>query len=360
MSQHEFNTIRSLLSIRCMQCLDIGKVWCSRGPFASWDGRGNYDIMNCSYCSNGHWNNCSHTSYIFARDVISITKYDIKYDCTLLHKHDTYIEHQSNQHAEARMNQLRAMVVRKNHMIEPSMPSIQEKPAEKPAEKPVEKPVEKPAEKPIEEPVEKPTESDESIEEPVEDESIEESDKSEKESEEGEPIEESEEELLERKVRASMKDGNINALWGECLNDSKSITTEDSNLQGELGKLIDTISNAAEAYYGNAVSLSNLIKNIKINVDIHSSQETIEKTKYSKSKLPDGYPVYLFLTLVTSKVSTSCSLLEWCGFTSSQTSITMKYLILLPRNEVAESQCDHKISMITEVRLQRMTSLLMK
>ena len=157
-----------------------------------------------------------------------------------------------------------------------------------------------------------------------------------------------------------MKDGNINALWGECLNDSKSIVTEDSNLQVELGKLIDTISNAAEAYYGNVVSLSNLIKNIKINVDIHSSQETIEKTKYSKSKLPDGYPVYLFLTLVTSKVSTSCSLLEWCGFTSSQTSITMKYLILLPRNEVAESQCDHKISMITEVRLQRMTSLLMK
>ena len=348
MSQHEFNTIRSLLSIRCMQCLDIGKVWCSRGPFASWDGRGNYDVMNCSYCSNGHWNNCSHTSCIYARDIVPISKYDIKYDCTLLHKHDTYIEHQSNQNAEARLNQLRAMVVRKNHMIEQITPIIQEKPVEH-AES------------------DESSDSDESVEsvkEPedgsMKDESM--KDESEEHTEEHtkEPTKESEEELLEKKVKASMKDGNINALWGECLNDSKSIITEDSNLQVELGKLIDTISNAAEAYYGNVVSLSNLIKNIKINVDIHSSQEMIEKTKYSKSKLPDGYPIYLFLTLVTSKVNTSCSLLEWCGFTSSCTSITLKYLILLPRNEAAESQCDHKISMITEVRLQRMTSLLMK
>ena len=108
------------------------------------------------------------------------------------------------------------------------------------------------------------------------------------------------------------------------------------------------------------MALGNLIKNMKIDVDIHSSKETIEKTKYSKSKMPDGYPIYLFLTLVSSKESTSCSLLEWCGFISSRTSITLKYLILLPRNQAAESQCDHKISMITEVRLQRMASLLMK
>ena len=51
-------------TIGCGRCLDSRLCWKDRDnlPFASWDGRGNYDIMSCPECTNYSWRFCSHTN----------------------------------------------------------------------------------------------------------------------------------------------------------------------------------------------------------------------------------------------------------------------------------------------------------
>lgn len=66
--------------IRCFNCLDIGKVWCNRRlPFASLDGKGSYDYINCYKCQgNNDWSQCSHiNNEIFNGIRICKEEYDL-------------------------------------------------------------------------------------------------------------------------------------------------------------------------------------------------------------------------------------------------------------------------------------------
>ena len=47
--------------IKCFYCLDYGEVYKDReGMFASMDGKGDYDIINCVVChDNSNWISCS-------------------------------------------------------------------------------------------------------------------------------------------------------------------------------------------------------------------------------------------------------------------------------------------------------------
>lgn len=55
-------TKQALEKIKCIKCLDTKLLWKDRDnlPFSAWDGRGNYDYINCTSCSDGGWNHCSH------------------------------------------------------------------------------------------------------------------------------------------------------------------------------------------------------------------------------------------------------------------------------------------------------------
>ena len=60
-----------MLNIKCTRCLDTKVLWKGRDNvfFARWDGKGDYDVMNCDRCSNGWWNRCSHDTEIFVNGI---------------------------------------------------------------------------------------------------------------------------------------------------------------------------------------------------------------------------------------------------------------------------------------------------
>ena len=53
-------------NFNCYYCLDTTKTWRPRNHqfWSSWDGRGNYDIMRCRFCSDGGWASCSSNNNI--------------------------------------------------------------------------------------------------------------------------------------------------------------------------------------------------------------------------------------------------------------------------------------------------------
>jgi hypothetical protein len=155
-----------------------------------------------------------------------------------------------------------------------------------------------------------------------------------------------------------MNDNNPQPIWGESLEESFSSSTQDINIQGELGKLLTKVSDAIQAYGGDLISLANTIKDIKIDIDFHSDDEKIEQTKCSQSTTQDGFPIYLFLTITSSKENTYCKLLEWCGCISSEIKMTIKYMILFPKNISAQKICDESVRNITGSKLDKFVNLL--
>ena len=58
--------LKNIDNFNCYKCLDTGIYWKDRDTFAARNDliNGRYDIMNCSECSNGHWNRLSHNNSI--------------------------------------------------------------------------------------------------------------------------------------------------------------------------------------------------------------------------------------------------------------------------------------------------------
>jgi hypothetical protein len=171
-------------------------------------------------------------------------------------------------------------------------------------------------------------------------------------------IKNDEEHKIKENVEKQMNDGSDQPLYGESMDDTFSTITEHIHIQGELGKLIDKVSTAIQAYGGDLLSLASAVKDIKIDLDIKSEEEKIEKTKCCQSTKKDGFPVYLFLKVKIHNESSSCKLLEWCGCDSVVSKITVKYMVLFPKNKVAKKECDDGISAITGVKLDGIIAFL--
>jgi chemotaxis protein histidine kinase CheA len=344
--------------VKCSKCLDTGKVWRPREHWtAQLDGRGAFDLFRCPRdeggCSDGHWYSCSHTSDIyeggiklFNRDDNSeslrrhylmdmLTKIELKQQQVREHLENERIKKEQQEQEEKervereraereRAEQENCFIIRQNE------------------EKELERQKQIKRDKELKEQEEK------------------EQDEQRKRAQERIRIEQEQADesykfaLIKRKrerIERAMNDNNPQPIWGQSLENSFSTTTTDLHLTIELGKLIEKTTNAIQAYGGDLVSLANSIKDLKIDLEYSSKDEKTEQTKCSQSTTSDGFPIYLFLTISTSKENTICTLLEWCGFNCSETKITIKYMILFPQNNTAKKICDTSVTNVTGSKL---------
>ncbi len=339
MSDQQLKDLCKKCDIKCPKCLDTGKLWKGRdSPFAHFDGRGSFDVIRCNNCSNGNWLYCSHSS--------NLSEFGIK----LFHKDDNNIsnrisivnniiillqskEKEANDKLERekleklereRLEQEACFLIRQNEEKEKEQKREQEQ-----------KRIKQEQEQKEQDEQRKREQERKRIEQEQADESYKIS-------------------LIQRKrerIERAMNDNNPQPIWGQSLENSFSTTTTNLHLNVELGKLIEKTTNAIQAYGGDLISLANTIKDIKIDLDYSSKDEKTEQTKCSQSTTSDGFPIYLFLTISTSKENTNCKLLEWCGFITSETKITIKYMILFPQNNTAKKICDISVTNITDSKL---------
>lgn len=302
MSQLSLKELCKKAGITCSKCLDTGKLWKNRGAFAHLDGRGFFDIIRCNSCSDGGWLNCSQTDKIYVSDICIFHKDDNNEATRISIVNKIYNKIQENEKR-----------IKEQLEIEHLKKLQQEREEQKQLE-------------------------DEKIRQ--------------------QEIKNDQERKQKESVEQQMNDGSDQPLYGESIDDSFSTITEHIHIQGELGKLIDKVSTAIQAYGGDLLSLADVVKNIKIDLDMKSEDEKIEKTKCCQSTKKDGFPVYLFLKIQIHNESSSCTLLEWCGCSNIVSKITVKYMVLFPKNKVAKKECDDGVSAITGVKLDGIIAFL--
>lgn len=335
MSEQQLKELCKKCDIKCSKCLDTGKLWKERdSPFSHLDGRGHYDIIRCNSCSDGGWLYCSRESSHYESGI------------KLFHKNDTNISTRIS------------IVENVNSLIQSKENEARDKLERERLEKLERERLEQEACFLIRQNEEK--EKELKREQELKEQEQKEQDEQRKREQERKRIEQEQADesykisLIQRKrerIARAMNDNNSEPIWGESLENSFSTTTTDLQLNFELGKLIEKTTNAIQAYGGDLVSLANTIKDIKIDINYSSKDEKTEQTKCSQSTTSDGFPIYLFLTISTSKENTDCILLEWCGLISSETKITIKYMILFPQNNTAKKICDTNVSNITGSKL---------
>jgi len=309
--------------IKCLKCLDTGKAWLPRKHWtAQLDGGGAFDLFRCPDCSDGHWYSCSHSSDIYEGGIKVFNLGDNNEGPRIAALKDIlYKIEQKEKEVKEYLN---------NQRIENENRERERKEREEREER------------------------ERKERERLENERIE-NDKRKKQ-EEAQRFAKQNKEDIEKQ----MNDGSDKPLYGESLEDTFSSTTEKLHIQAEIGKLLDKVSNSIKAYGGDLMSLASLVKDIKIDMDMKSEEENTEKTKCCQSTIEKGYPVYLFLKVLINKELSSCNLLEWCGYSKLSSKITMKYMILFPKNNVAKKECDDGISTITGVKLQNIVAFLTK
>ena len=359
--------------IKCSKCLDTGKVWRPREHWtAQLDGQGAFDLFRCPRdeggCSDGHWYSCSHTSDIyeggikvFNRDDKSeslrrhylmdmLTKIELKQQQVREYLENERIKKEKREREEKetcdrndneRLENERLKKLQQDREEQDRLENERIKKLQR--ERDEQDRLEEERLKKIQ------REQDEK-----------EQDEQRKRAQERIRIEQEQADesykfaLIKRKrerIERAMNDNNPQPIWGQSLENSFSTTTTDLHLTIELGKLIEKTTNAIQAYGGDLVSLANSIKDLKIDLEYSSKDEKTEQTKCSQSTTSDGFPIYLFLTISTSKENTICTLLEWCGFNCSETNITIKYMILFPQNNTAKKICDTSVTNITGAKL---------
>lgn len=343
--------------ITCSKCLDTGKLWKSRDhPLSHLDLKGSYDVIRCNSCSDGGWLHCSHTNVINEAGILLFHRDDNNEGSRISIVNKIYskllddekrvkeqLEHErlikiqrEHEDREREENEIRMKLQRhreeQEQLEQECLKRLQRELEEK---------------EQLEQDRLKKLQRDREEKERLEKERIHQ--------------EELQEQLKKRKkesIEQQMNDGSDQPLYGESIDDTFSTTTEHIHIQGELGKLIDKVSNAIQAVNGDLLSLANAVKDIKIDLDMKSEDEKIEKTKCCQSTTKDGFPIYLFLKVKIHNESSSCKLLEWCGCFNIVSKITVKYMVLFPKNKVAKKECDDGVSAITGVKLDGIITFL--
>jgi len=373
-------------NIVCSKCLDTGKLWKNRDhPFAHLDLRGPYDVIRCDSCSDGGWLYCSHTNQIEEIGIRLFNKDDNNEASRKSVVNDIYYQLLVNEKCvkqqieNERLKKLQQERDEQDRLENERLKKLQQERDEKDRlENECLKKLQREREEQerLEEERLKKLQREREEQERLEEERLkklqrereeQEQDEQRKREQERKRIEQEQADesykisLIKRKrerIERAMNDNNPQPIWGESLEESFSSSTQDINIQGELGKLLTKVSDAIQAYGGDLISLANTIKDIKIDIDFHSDDEKIEQTKCSQSTTQDGFPIYLFLTITSSKENTYCKLLEWCGCISSEIKMTIKYMILFPKNISAQKICDESVRNITGSKLDKFVNLL--
>jgi len=77
--------LKNINNFQCYDCLDTNKCWRPRHNqfWASMDGRGSYDVVRCSKCSDGYWVRCSHSNSIHENGITIFKVNDTNIDYRL-------------------------------------------------------------------------------------------------------------------------------------------------------------------------------------------------------------------------------------------------------------------------------------
>ena len=396
MSNLSLDELCNKCNVKCKKCLDTGKLWTPRKHWtAQLDGGGKFDLFRCNICSDGHWYSCSHTSDIYERN-IKIFHYDDKNENLRIQiLQPIYLKLMKQEREEK--ERLEEERLKKEKLEREEKEKLEREEKERVEEERLKKEkLEREEKERLEEERLKKEKLEREEKERVEEERLkkERLDREEKERLEEEKLkkeklereekervvreekEQLEEEQLKKErleeerlnkikkikedVEKQMNDSSDKPVYGNNIINIESTKTEHLTINVDLGKLIDKVTNAVRSYGGDLFSLADLIKDIKIDMDMKSEEEHTEKTKCYQSYTSDMYPIYFFMIIIINKKSSSCNLLEWCGFSKQKYKITVRYTIMFPKNNVAKKVCEDANSSISELNLQKFLDFIKK
>ena len=342
-----------LCNISCKKCLDTKKLWKERGSIlAALDGRGIYDIFHCNLCSSGHWMACSHSNIIMEGS-IHVFHFDNNNDMERLDilinrirqkeiENLAALERDNKIKEDKRLSDL--VVLEKEHKLNEDKRFSDLAVLEK----------------------ENKIKEDErlrdiAIEEKKKEKEREEEERiliKEKEREEEKKEKEEEERILFNSVDELMDDGLLKPLWGDSIEKTLTSSVEDLHVNVEIGKLVEKVYDGISASNGDLTSLASLIKDLKFDLTAGSEKSVSSDSKCLSSRSNKGYPVYLLLKVIAEKEKSNCSLLEWCGFSNNINNISLKYVLMSPKNNAARNICNNAIEEIQNVKLKNIVDFM--
>lgn len=376
-----------ICNIKCKYCLDRKHLWKRRdSPFAFMDGKGGFDVIRCNKCSDGRWVRCSHTLETYeggerllkeddsdalrhsmikdrANGILDTKRKALELE--LIRIKAAEAQALADKAAEeARVAAMKAAADAQKIAINAAAEAqvaaaIKEKEERDKATQAAKDAAAKATQEAIELAAQAAAKANEDAkqaekakaelerianEKIAADKAI--ADKIEAEKKANEEKIEAERKLLEE-VDKKMNDGSTIPKYNKHVGSKivKTIITADVN--AEVGQMIEAAKQALMVYAGDLGELLNLMKDLKFNMSVTSSEENTNQNICFECRTPKGYPIYSYFIVSTYNISCMCNCMEWVKYSDSKINVRLTYEVLFPTNNVAKDKCIELISSIS-------------